>query len=290
MIPATRVAVQHRGGFPDLPPVRPAAFAAERVVRVGARRRLELEQFAQRVEREVALDVFGRVDDAGREGLLVGLALEDLLLDRAGRDEAVHEAVFLLAVAPDARQGLLVGGRVPVRVEEHEAVRADEVQAASAGFTAEEEDKLRAVGVVEFVDEFLTFVDVHRAVETEDAVVAAAAEPVEHVERLRVVADEHDFIVGVLPDSRQHAVEDLHLSRVPRPDVAIAASGFSGDIVVREEFFAPREIGGGVEEIGVIAELLQHPDGFEGLRALAAEEGFDVGRLNKVVVEVHLEG
>jgi len=60
------------------------------------------------------LDVLSFVDDARGEGLLVGLTLEDLFFDGTGRDEAVDEAVFFLAVAPDSRKGLLVSGRVPV--------------------------------------------------------------------------------------------------------------------------------------------------------------------------------
>lgn len=95
----------------------------------------------------------------------MGLALEDLFLDGAGGDEAVDEAVFFLAVAPYSSQGLLIGGRVPVGIEEDEAVRADEVEATATGFAAEEEDELVAFRVVELVDELLTFVDVHRTIQ-----------------------------------------------------------------------------------------------------------------------------
>lgn len=40
----------------------------------------------------------------------------------------------------------------------------------------------------------------------------------------------------------------------------------------------------------MVAELFQDADGFQGLAAFAAEEGFDIGRLNEVVVEIELEG
>ena len=290
MIPATGVAIQHGGRLEELPAVGFAAFALEGVVGVAGGVRLELEQFAEGIDAEMALDVLGAVDDAGRERLLVALPLEDLLLDRARRDEAVDEAILLLAVAPHARERLLVRGRVPVRVEEDEPVGADEVEAAAAGLGAEEEDELVAGGVVELVDQLLALVDVHGAVEAEDAVVAGAAELVEDVERLGVVAYQHDFVVGVLPDAREHAVEDGHFARVPCLHVAVAATGVFGDVVGWEEGFGAGEVGGEVKEVGVVAEFFKHADCFEGLGAFAAEEELDVGGLDEEVVEVFLEG
>jgi len=44
----------------------------------------------------------------------MGLTLEDLFFDGAGRDEAVDKAVFFLAITPDSGEGLLVSGGVPV--------------------------------------------------------------------------------------------------------------------------------------------------------------------------------
>ena len=63
VIPRAGVAVQHGGRLDGLAPLA-AAAALEGVVSVGARVGLELEQLAQRVEGEVALDVLGRVNDA----------------------------------------------------------------------------------------------------------------------------------------------------------------------------------------------------------------------------------
>ena len=138
MIPRTRIAVQHGGGLEHLPAILlPTPLALERIMRIARRVISELEELAERIEREVALDVLGGVDHTRGQGLLVGLALEDLLFNGAGRDEAVHEAVFLLAVAPYTGQGLLVGGGVPVGVEEDEAVGADEIQTAATGLGRE---------------------------------------------------------------------------------------------------------------------------------------------------------
>lgn len=47
--------------------------------------------------------------------------------------------MFALAVAPHTRGGLFIGGRVPVGVEEDQAVGADEVEPAAAGLAAEQE-------------------------------------------------------------------------------------------------------------------------------------------------------
>ena len=75
---------------------------------------VESKQLPQSVNREVSLGVLFLVNDTGGERLFVGLALEDLLFDRAGGDEPVDEAFFLLPVTPDASEGLLVGGWVPI--------------------------------------------------------------------------------------------------------------------------------------------------------------------------------
>lgn len=96
--------------------------------------------------------------------MFVGLALEDLFFDGSRCDEAVNETVFLLPVTPDTREGLLICSRVPVRVKEDETVSTDEVETAASRFATEEEDELVAFGIIEFVNEFLPFADVHCAV------------------------------------------------------------------------------------------------------------------------------
>lgn len=85
-----RVSVQESRGLDELPPVS-APFALERLVRLTQRVLVEQEQLPERIEREVPLGVLFLVDDGGGERLLVRLPLEDLLLDRAGGDEAVYE-------------------------------------------------------------------------------------------------------------------------------------------------------------------------------------------------------
>ena len=53
---------------------------------------VEQEQFPESVEGEVPLDIFLLVHDSRRERLLVGLSLEDLLLDGTCGDKPIDEA------------------------------------------------------------------------------------------------------------------------------------------------------------------------------------------------------
>lgn len=71
MVPTTRIAIQHRRRLEILFPIRLAALALERVVRIARRAGLELKQLPQGIQCEMALDVLCGVDDAGGERLLV---------------------------------------------------------------------------------------------------------------------------------------------------------------------------------------------------------------------------
>lgn len=196
----------------------------------------------------------------------MGLALEDLLLNSSGCDEAVHEAVLLLSISPHSSKRLLVSRWIPVGVEKNQTVRANKIQPTAAGFGRQEKNKFLAFRIVEFVDELLALADVHSPVEAERAVSAGAAQPLEDIERLRVIGDQDDFVVGVGADACQHAVEDLHFAGVPGLDFAVAAAtSVFGDVVVGEEGLAAGEVVGKVEEVGVVAELFEEADSFEGL-------------------------
>ena len=95
----------------------------------------------------------------------MGLPLEDFLLDGAGGDEAVDETILLLAVSPDSSQGLLVGGRGPIRIKQYEAVRSDEIDAAASRLATQQKDEFVSVWIVETINQFLTLVHVHGSVE-----------------------------------------------------------------------------------------------------------------------------
>ena len=85
------VSVQQRRSFDELLPIF-ATLALECLVRLAERVLLELKQLPESVQREVSLNVLFLVHDRRRERLLVSLPLEDLLLNRTGRDKTIHEA------------------------------------------------------------------------------------------------------------------------------------------------------------------------------------------------------
>mmetsp|Transcript_22767 Transcript_22767/g.54475 ORF Transcript_22767/g.54475 Transcript_22767/m.54475 type:complete len:263 (-) Transcript_22767:424-1212(-) len=150
--------------------------------------------------------------DAG-ETLLAQLPLEDLLLDRAGAQHAVDVHALLLAIPPHARRRLLVVGGVPVRIEEDEPVGADQVEAAAARLGREEEDEEVGLRVVDLIDHLGTLLDRARAVELAARPPLVLAHALEEVERLRVVGDEHDAVVGGGAQFRQHLVQHVELAR-----------------------------------------------------------------------------
>jgi len=95
----------------------------------------------------------------------------------------------------------LIGRGVPVWVEENETIRPDKVETATSGLAAQKEDEFGSIRVVELVNELLALGYIHGAVEAEAAVIAGAAESLEDVEGLSVVADEDDLVVCVLTNS-----------------------------------------------------------------------------------------
>jgi hypothetical protein len=93
-----------------------AALALEDIVGLTNGGLVHLKEVTEAVEGKVPLDVLGGVDDARAEGLLVGLALEDLLLDGAGGDEAVDEAGLPLSITPHTGKGLLISRGIPIEM------------------------------------------------------------------------------------------------------------------------------------------------------------------------------
>ena len=106
-----------------------APLALELVVRVAGRALAQLEEVLQIFGRE-RVDLLLVVHD-GLKAFLRELPLEDLLLDRPGGHEAVREASLLLAIAPASGGRLLVDGWVPVRIEQHEPIASNQVEAAA---------------------------------------------------------------------------------------------------------------------------------------------------------------
>src|SRR5690606_25406831 len=95
----------------------------------SAKTSLDVEQLV-----EVALrEVFGAAGvlfhHGGDEVFLLLLELEDLLFDRASRDQAIHADDLLLADAVRAVRRLIFDGRVPPRVEVNHGVGRGQVEA-----------------------------------------------------------------------------------------------------------------------------------------------------------------
>ena len=155
----------------------------------------EGEQLPEFPQGEVALHVLLLVHHAAAQGLLVGLPLQDLLLDRPRlqrdregeregerggrkrgkqvyprtltltnselssskrfnsvnqssgphREQSVDVAGLFLPVPPDPSHRLLVVGRVPVRVEHHQAIGANQIQATPTGLAAQHEYEFRTL-------------------------------------------------------------------------------------------------------------------------------------------------
>ena len=73
--------------------------------------------------------------------LQLELSLVDNLLDSARGEESKDEAGLLLTLSVNPRHRLMICGRVPICIYHYEAVRSNEIQAASAGLTAQEKCK-----------------------------------------------------------------------------------------------------------------------------------------------------
>ena len=79
----------------------------------------------------------------------MGLPLEDLLFDGADSQKPVDEALLFLPVSPDPGHCLLVVGGVPIRIEHHQSVGPNEVEAAASCLAGQHEDELGAGRVIE---------------------------------------------------------------------------------------------------------------------------------------------
>jgi hypothetical protein len=94
---------------------------------------------------------------------------------------------FLLPIAPDACESLLVGSRIPVYspvsistappkqviptwIEEDESIGSYEVYSTSTGLTAEKKNKFLPLRIIELIYELLSLRDSHSTIKTEASV------------------------------------------------------------------------------------------------------------------------
>mmetsp|Transcript_16824 Transcript_16824/g.58544 ORF Transcript_16824/g.58544 Transcript_16824/m.58544 type:complete len:229 (+) Transcript_16824:885-1571(+) len=186
--------------------------AAQLVVQVRGRVRPVEEQALQVVRRKV-VHLLLVLDDV-LQALLGELALQHALLERARGDQAVGEALHLLAVAPAPCRRLFVSCRVPVQVEHDEPRPADEVQPAAAGLAAEQKCKVAALPPIKLVVELLPFLRRRRPAELAARPALRGAHGLEQVQRRRVDGDHDDsfFRARCLAKCLHQAVQHAHLA------------------------------------------------------------------------------
>ena len=130
---------------------------------------LELEEGPQVFARKMPLSVQVIINYARRKGLFVRLPLQNFFFDGTGSNETIHKTSFLLTVAPNTGQSLLIRSRIPVGIKEHETICTNKIQTTPTSFRTQQKDKFRCCWVVESVDKFLALVNIHGAVKSEKA-------------------------------------------------------------------------------------------------------------------------
>ena len=243
------------------------------------------------------------VDDV-LQRLLRELSLEHLLLDGSGGEQPVQVALLLLPVAPASSRRLLVVGRVPVRIEEHQSVAADEVDAAPARLAGEQKHKRVRRRVVELLHQLLALRDGGAAVQTHRRVVTLPAQQLHQVQRLRVVADDHHPVLGLRAKDGEESSQHGKLSRVKLPTVhhpSRAAASPSNVVHPGLEKLPARfetrralsrvlrPVDHVVDELRVVAQLLQRGDGGEHHRVLSRERRLRRLGFQKVSVQLALQ-
>jgi hypothetical protein len=179
------------------------------------------------------------------------------------RQEPVDVAGFLLAVPPDPRHGLVVVGRVPVRVEHDQSIGPDQVQAAAPGFRAQHEDKLLRFWIVEAGHHFGPLLDAHAAVEAHVQVAPLPAQLLEEVEGLGVIRDQNDLVVVVGFQIGQETVQKHELAGELGHHVFVAVIGGEELARVFETFAAFDDFVH--DQVRVVAQFFQR--GYAGKRA-----------------------
>jgi len=248
------------------------ALATEKIVRITSSVLAEVEQRLEFLTGEVLLRILLHIDDVGGQPFLGDLALVDLFFDGARAEEAVEEALLLLTISPDTAHGLGVVGGVPVRIEQNEAVGADEVQADTTSLGGEEEDDFTLGGNIEAVDEFLALLNRSGTIKLEVGNVLLFTQLGEDMESLRVVGDD-DELVAVLGELIKHQGCEFDLGT--ECTINISSSVALGEDGGRELELGSLTLDGFMKEIDVIAELLKGGDEDERSRGELFRESVD---------------
>mmetsp|Transcript_32550 Transcript_32550/g.58910 ORF Transcript_32550/g.58910 Transcript_32550/m.58910 type:complete len:231 (-) Transcript_32550:115-807(-) len=172
-----------------------ASLASELVVSIGGSTSSQLEEILEILGRE-SIDLLLVIDDRLKT-LLGELTLKDLFLDSTRGKEPICEATFLLAVSPASSRSLLVNGRIPVRIKEHEPITANQVQTASTSLTREKKGNKRTRWIVEFVHHFLSLLHCHRAIKSTKSPVTLTTHFPNQIQSLSIVGYNHNLVASI---------------------------------------------------------------------------------------------
>ncbi|GIX62903.1 collagen-like protein [Babesia caballi] len=252
--PRPPVVLEKIGRLGDVPNPVNATLALERIVRVRERLALVLEQVPEVLAAEAVLHLVGAVSNEHRtQTVLADLTLvphqHNNYQPPTCAEKPVNVARLALAVTPYTRKGLLVVGRVPVRVEQNQPIGADEVDATTSSLGAEKEGEAVGGRIVESGNQFVPRFDRKRAVQPDARIAALLAQPVKHIQRLRVVADDDDPVVAGSPDVVQEPEEHEYFRGI----LWVARARLGGPALSAVDQFLAR---GGVRE-GVVYDLLR---------------------------------
>jgi hypothetical protein len=139
---------------------------------------------AKGIQGEMSLSILLLVNNGGGESLFIGLSLENLFFDCAGRYKAVDKAFLLLTITPDTGQRLLIRSWVPVftnldsakrptatlrltRIEKNQAIRPDQINTTTSSLATQQEYEFLAFRIVKLIDELLSFWYSHGTIQSE---------------------------------------------------------------------------------------------------------------------------
>lgn len=216
-------------------------------------------------------------DERVAEPDLGDLPLVHLFVHRADGEQAVDEARLGLPVAVDARHRLPVRRRVPVAVEQHEPVRAGQVEPDAARARAQQEDE-GVVGVVarravELAHELRARILLRLAVEAQRGEVVLVAVALEQVERRGEVGHDNHAVARVLPHGGEQRMQHGELAALGARRAAHggAAVHVADGALQRRRARLGARVGVG-DELGRVTQLAEQRDERQVVALLAERE------------------
>lgn len=148
-------------------------------VRIGHTIFVQFEQITEIIFGKVPFAIFFVIDDCVWQCFLVRLPLENLLFDRSCCQQSINKTRFLLSVTPYTSHCLFIIRWIPVRIEHDQTISSDQIQTAATSLRAQHENESVRFRIVEFFDDFASFLDGHCAIETHIAVASLSRQSLE---------------------------------------------------------------------------------------------------------------